>query len=85
MQQFGSLFGSGARPASQALLHPTGNPVESNGPLSCAGPVDNKVERQATRDFIGGLTVRAKVNRTLGDAAAYVIGDPHRQVIAIHE
>jgi hypothetical protein len=77
VQQLGSLLGSGARPASQALLHPTGNPDESNGPLSCAGPVDSKVERQVIRDFIGGLTVRAKVDTTQGDTAASVIGDAH--------
>lgn len=38
VQQFGSLFGSGPMPALQALLHPTGNPIESNGPLSGGGP-----------------------------------------------
>ena len=45
VQQFGSLFGSGARPALQALLHPTGNPVESNGPLSGVGPYKESVVR----------------------------------------
>ena len=33
------ILGSGARPASHALLHPTGKPVESNGPFKGAGPI----------------------------------------------
>ena len=85
MQQFGSLFGSGARPASQALLHPTTNPAELTGPLSGSGPVDGKVERRVIRVCIGGLTVRVKVSRTLGNVAAYIIGDAHGQVVAIHK
>ena len=34
------ILGSGARPASHALLHPTGKPVESNGPFKTSGPVE---------------------------------------------
>ena len=86
MQQSGELFGSDARPAAQALLHPTGNPVESYGPLSGAGPrVSSKVERKAMRNFIGRLTVRAKVDIAQWNAATFVIVDAHRQVVAIHE
>ena len=33
------VLGSDARPASHALLHPTGKPVESNGPFKGAGPI----------------------------------------------
>ena len=32
-------LGSDARPASHALLHPTGKPEESNGPFKGAGPM----------------------------------------------
>ncbi|SRR6266702_402741 len=45
--------------------------------------VSNKVERKDI--FIGRLTVRAKVNTTQRNAAAVVIVDAHRQVVAIHE
>ena len=33
-------LGSDARPASHALLHPTGKPEESNGPFKGAGPIN---------------------------------------------
>ncbi len=41
VQQFGLLAGS-PMPAKQALLQPTGKPVESKGPLSAAGPKRGK-------------------------------------------
>ena len=37
------------------------------------------------KHFIGELTVRAKVNTTLGDAAVCVIVDPYRHVEAVNE
>ena len=37
------------------------------------------------KDFIEGLTVGAKVNITLRDAAACIVVNFHRQVKAVHE
>lgn len=42
MGLFGDVLGSGERPASQALLQPTGKPVESKGPFSSAGPGEKR-------------------------------------------
>jgi hypothetical protein len=67
----------------QALLHPTENSVESNGPLSGTGPSNESIVRLSEKSeeyFCGRLTVRAKVN-----TAALVIVDAHGEVVAIHE
>ena len=84
-----SLPGSGARPAKHALLQPTGKPVESNGPLSSAGP-RGVYDRSASPPMSPvrwreAHTVRAQVYGAVGDAATFVVVDPHRKVVAVNE
>ena len=43
VQQLGELVGLGS--TLQSLLHPTGYPLESNGPLSPLGPAQNSAMR----------------------------------------
>lgn len=84
VQQFGSLLGSGAMLAEQALLHP----AESGGPLSDLGPSKYSVirlQQKIMKHFVGRLTPQVKVSTTQREVAACVIVDTHRQVVSIYE
>lgn len=64
VQQLDELLGLGS--TLQSLLHPTGDTLESNGPLSSSGPVQHSVMKywgDSQWGKTGILTVWVKVLR----------------------
>ncbi len=70
----------------QALLHPTGKPEASNGPLSGVGPI-SKTEPSYPKSQWNMFrhTVGPEINGAVGNMTPFVVVNTHGQIIAINE
>lgn len=77
-------LGLPSRLASHALLHPTGKPVESKGPMRGAGP-KYRINHFRSRGDKSARTVWAEIDWAVSDTAIDSVRDSEGQVVSIDE